>query len=131
VRVTARARRSGGWWAVDVPEVEGVYTQARRLDQVETQVADAVATMLGMDPGAIEVILDPELPEGLANEVRSARCATQEALQAQARASQAARVAALNLSSEHLSTRDVGKLLGVSHQRVSQLIATASEVEVA
>src|SRR5690242_11280287 len=30
---TVLARRSGGWWAISVPELKGVHSQARRLDQ--------------------------------------------------------------------------------------------------
>ena len=32
MKVTAEATRSGGWWAVEVPEVDGAFTQACRLD---------------------------------------------------------------------------------------------------
>jgi hypothetical protein len=43
MKVTAQARRTGDWWAVEVPEVDDVFTQANRLDQVPAMVADAVA----------------------------------------------------------------------------------------
>ncbi|MFD3506764.1 hypothetical protein [Nocardia sp. NPDC058666] len=39
--VTAHASRSGGWWAISVPEVPGLFTQVRRLDQVVATVRDA------------------------------------------------------------------------------------------
>jgi len=35
MELTALCERGGGWWAVRVPEIDGLYTQARRLDQVE------------------------------------------------------------------------------------------------
>ncbi len=35
MKYTVRVRRSGAWWAIDVPELPGVYSQARRLDRVE------------------------------------------------------------------------------------------------
>jgi hypothetical protein len=31
---TVRAERSGHWWALEAPEIPGLYSQARRLDQV-------------------------------------------------------------------------------------------------
>jgi hypothetical protein len=32
---TASARRSGAWVSIDVAELPGIYSQARRLDRVE------------------------------------------------------------------------------------------------
>lgn len=43
---TARAERSGKWWAIEVPEIPGVFTQVKRLDQVEEMARDAIALML-------------------------------------------------------------------------------------
>ena len=33
MEVTAEVSRSGAWWAVEVPEVPGAFTQAERLDR--------------------------------------------------------------------------------------------------
>ena len=46
MEVTAVCRRSGNWWAVEIPEVEGAFTQARRLDQVADMAADGAAHRL-------------------------------------------------------------------------------------
>ena len=32
---TARCERDGDWWIVTVPELDGVFTHAKRLDRVE------------------------------------------------------------------------------------------------
>lgn len=56
--VTALATRSGGWWAVHVPGVEGLFTQARRLEQIPDLVTDA-AELLGVTD--IEVAVVPEI----------------------------------------------------------------------
>lgn len=55
MKVTAHATRSGDWWAIEIPEVPGVFTQARRLDHVAAMAADAVAVTTGANPDAIEV----------------------------------------------------------------------------
>ena len=60
IDVTAIAERSDGWWAVDVPELPGLFTQARRLDQIDGMVRDA-AQMLGKEIG--DVKLEPQLLE--------------------------------------------------------------------
>ncbi|RCK68279.1 XRE family transcriptional regulator [Desertihabitans brevis] len=119
MNVTAVARRSGGWWAVEVPEVEGVFTQARRLDQVPHMVTDAVAALLEVDPSTIQVTLAPHTDAD--DIVAAAREAKAQADAANARASDATRQAVHALLSASLTVRDAGTLLGVSPQRVSQL----------
>lgn len=61
MNVTAKATRVGTWWTVEVPEVEGVFTQARRLDQVEAQVIDAVRTMVEDATAEVVVRVVPAL----------------------------------------------------------------------
>lgn len=39
---TARVTREEGWWTVTVDEIPGLFTQARRLDQIPAQVRDAL-----------------------------------------------------------------------------------------
>ena len=43
--VTAIARRCDGWWAIEVPEIPGLFTQVRRLDQIAAMVKDAAAAI--------------------------------------------------------------------------------------
>jgi hypothetical protein len=53
---TAICEREGDWWVITVPELEaGGVTQARALSDVESTVADLVATMTGANPAEIEV----------------------------------------------------------------------------
>lgn len=130
MKVTAKVQRSGDWWAVEVPEVPGVFTQARRLDQVADQVADAVATVLDDEVlvADIEVEIEPVLPADQLARLRGARGATAAALEAQLKASAAMRSVVLELR-ERFSVRDVAALLGISHQRVSQLEVNAKAAE--
>jgi hypothetical protein len=58
MKVTAYATRSGEWWAVRVPEIDGLFTQARRLDQVPEMVADAAMLLDGLE---VEVEVVPQL----------------------------------------------------------------------
>lgn len=51
-KVTAVVISSGDWFAVEVPEVGGLFTQASRLDEVEGMVRDA-AKMLGVEIGTV------------------------------------------------------------------------------
>jgi predicted RNase H-like HicB family nuclease len=67
VKVTARVRRSGAWWAVEVPEVEGVFTQVEDLADVAAMTADAVATMTGVDPAEVEVVTEIDRGDAVAH----------------------------------------------------------------
>lgn len=119
MKVTAVAERSGDWWAVSVPEVEGVFTQARRLEQVPAMVADAVALMLDLEE-PVEVEVQPHTRED--ELVRRARQARAEFERASRESSAAARAAARALVDDGLTVRDAGELLDLSPQRVSQLV---------
>lgn len=46
-----------GWWFVEVPGVEGGYTQARRRDQVEYMVRDLLSLLLDVPADSFDVIV--------------------------------------------------------------------------
>ncbi len=123
MKVTAYATRTEKrWWFIEIPDVDGgVHTQARRLDQVAMMAADAVGMMLEVAPDTIEVTVIPKLTPEDAELIAAVRAASQEAVRAAERASQLSHRAVEQLRSEGMTVRDVGGLLGVSPQRVSQL----------
>ena len=117
--------RSGNWWAISVPALRGVFSQAKRLDRVEKTAREAIAMMLDVDEsevGPIEVDVIP--PAGTAELLDEARRSASVASDAAAAAARARREAAQLLSRAGLPTRDIGELLGVSHQRVSQILSS-------
>ncbi len=123
MKATAVAQRAGKWWAVTVPEVgSGIHTQARRLDQVAGQAADAVASVLEIPADEVKVSVVPVLAEDVEAAVAAARAASSIAAEAQAQASARMREAVARLlRDQDLTVRDAATLLGVSHQRVAQL----------
>ncbi|WP_200938269.1 hypothetical protein [Aeromicrobium sp. Root472D3] len=122
MKVTAQARRTGDWWAVEVPEVDGVFTQAKRLDQVPEVVADAVALLEDVAPSAVEVQVVPVVPDAVAAALMLAKQHREEAEALNVEASTIVRQTALDLTGLGYSMRDIGVVLGVSHQRVAQLL---------
>ena len=119
-----RAVRSGSWWAITVPDFPGVYSQARRLDQVEAMAREAIAMMLDVDTdqiGRIEVKVVP--PPRAAALIGTMNDALETAREASEAAASARREAAKALRADGLPMRDVGRLLGLSHQRFSQILA--------
>lgn len=118
----ARCVRSDGWWAITVDGVKGVHTQARRLDQVEDMVREAVALVRDVEPGSFEVRVRPVLDDATRSAVEEALEQKAAADAAQTAAQQAWRHAARTLVEDGLTVRDAGKVLGVSHQRINQLV---------
>jgi len=124
---TARARRSGSWWAIDVPELPGVYSQARRLVRVESMARDAIALFLDVDPATLDIRVETNLPSELRRDVDAVGRLRAEADRLQAESSGALRHLTQELLGCGLSVRDAAAILGISHQRVSQLVHTESE----
>lgn len=119
------AERSGGWWALEVPELPGVFSQVRRLDQAEAMASDAIAAMLDVDPGAFAVEVAPHLDEATNEALQKLERARAALADAQARASAAASEAVTVLTErDGLTMRDAGRVMGVSHQRIAQLVGS-------
>jgi predicted RNase H-like HicB family nuclease len=56
---SARAVRSGDWWAITVDELKGVHSQARRLDQAATMAREAISLFLDVAIDSFEVTVVP------------------------------------------------------------------------
>jgi predicted RNase H-like HicB family nuclease len=82
----AVARRTSNWWAIEVPGLPGVITQARYLDQVEEMVRDAIAAMLDVGPASVDVTVEPMLEGDVAEAVAEARTRRGESRAADERA---------------------------------------------
>ena len=110
---TARCQRSGDWWAISVPELRGVHTQARRLEKAEATVRDAIALFLDVPSDSFEVRIEPVLPRDLQGKVGRARKVRGQAevLQREA-AIVSAQVAADLVHTAHLTVRDAGACWG-------------------
>jgi predicted RNase H-like HicB family nuclease len=115
-----KCTRTGNWWAISVPDLPGVFSQARRLDQVEATARDAIALFLDVSPKSFGVAIQPEVP----GEVTRARRARAKLVEAEQSAERATVEAARALVAKGYTVRDAGKLLGISPQRVSQLTAS-------
>lgn len=118
---TAKARREGPWWVAEVTD-QGIATQARRLDLLEAAVRDLLGAWLQVPLGSFEVVIDPEVPHAAAGPVKRAKKLRGEVDRLQGEAADATREAAEALVRSGLTVRDAGALLGLSYQRVGQLV---------
>lgn len=115
------AQRSGRWWAITVPALKGVFSQARRLVDVEPMARDAIATVLDVPPRSLDIVVRPVLGDRLDALVHRAREARATAQEAQVDASECSVRALRSLQRAGIPLRDAGELIGVSHQRAAQL----------
>ncbi|WP_068429606.1 hypothetical protein [Piscicoccus intestinalis] len=117
--VTAE-RTPRGWWVLEAPEV-GAVSQVRRLDQVADEMREAVAHLAGLAESEVELEVEPVLPADFVAARDLARARRQEADRLRDEAAAAHREAVRILSDRGYTVRDIGTLMDVSPQRVSQL----------
>jgi len=117
-------RDDKGMWLVDLVEEVRVRSYGRTLAAARDGIRHAAATWLDLDPDLIDVIEEIRLPDHVRDGVERALTRRQEFLVAQAAAGAATREAArLLVKSAGLSLRDAADILGLSAQRVQQLLA--------
>ena len=117
------ATRNDGWWAIhaDVPGTI-VWTQARRLDQVDETVREAIALALDVPADSFALDIRPQVDADLRQAIEDLHSLADAADAAQTAASNSRRLVAKKLKSRGYTVRDAGKLMGLSSQRVSQLL---------
>lgn len=116
--ITVIAERNKGWWVISTPEIPGLFTQARRLDQIEHMVRDAAEVL---DEPVDDIEIKPILGEEDTTLLHELLQAKEEARQAQEHASTLAKKTIDKLRSQGLSVRDVATVVGVSPQRISAI----------
>jgi ribosomal protein L12E/L44/L45/RPP1/RPP2 len=121
---TATVTREGRWWLVAVPEIDGV-TQARRLADAETAARELIAVTLGVDVADVTVDVHVQSVDGVdvARQLATIRTEREAASQLERHASAKAQELARDLAAKDVPLRDIGAILGVSHQRAHQLVA--------
>ncbi|PWJ25530.1 hypothetical protein ATK17_1660 [Branchiibius hedensis] len=121
VRVTAE-RSPRGWWMLE--SENGAVDQVRRLEHADGAIREAVAHLAGIPDADIEIEVVPVLPEGFEQAKRQAADLRAQAELLQAQAAAANRKAASALAESGLTVRDIGRLMGISPQRASQLVSS-------
>ena len=105
-------------------DVDGreVASQARRLDQADAAIREAIALVLDVDQGAFDVEISPELGRaGVSDETLEVLELRRALSQLSARAHRQTPAAVAELRRDGLTVRDVARLLGVTPSRVSQI----------
>jgi len=115
---TAMAAREGRWWVIDVDGV-GV-TQSRTLAEAHLWAQGLIEAVTG--EADADVTVTPTLPDGTIDRVRHAQAAMARADAEHRAASEEIREATRRMLATGMSQQDAAAILGVSRQRVSQLL---------
>ena len=110
-------------WNVHIQDLEGCQRYGRSLRQAQTRIREALG--LWLDRDAQQLAIRDELPADLSAVGETVTRARREAEQAGTRAQEETTRAVKRLTDLGVSRRDAAVLLGLSHQRVQQLLGAS------
>ena len=112
-----------GTWLVRALDIQGCHSYGRSLSEARKNIREAIA-LFADDPDDIQLVEVHRLPRPVRTAVTACRRARQEAEAAGDVALRVTSSTAQLLSQEiGLGVRDIGEILGISYQRVAQLLS--------
>ena len=117
----ATAVKEGKWWTITIPELDQV-TATKKMAEVQEYAESLVAAVLDLSEDEVQVAVKFSLPETVATEWLAARKDTVQAKEATVSAAAKTKSVIEKLHGDGYTTRDIEKVLGISYQRVSQII---------
>jgi len=115
-------REKDGRWSVELEEEPRVHTWGKTVGQALQRLREAAALWFQTDEDAIDLVPQPVLPKTTNRTIEQARQAREQARDADRLAVERTRKAAAALAKRGISMRDAASILGISHQRVHQLL---------
>ena len=116
------ATRRGRVWELRCAELPTMWSDAIRLDKAEGTVREAIAFVADVPQDSFDIEVIPVLPDEFDTEFAEAERLRAESALANTTAAEHARRAARVLAAQGLPLRDIGQIMGVSHQRAHQLV---------
>ena len=115
-------RDESGHWIASVPSLRGCHSYGRTLERARARIREALGLWVEQ-PDTVELVEEIRLPGTALGKIRQSRIARRRAERGRERATESTLAAARILVEEiDLSVRDAATLLGISHQRVQQLV---------
>lgn len=109
-------------WVLQCVEVPGAISETRTLSQARELMREAISFAADVDEDDIDIVLVPHIaPESL-QLVESAKTQLAELARLQNKAARSSRAAVRTLRDAGLNGSDSAAVLGMSRQRVSQLL---------
>jgi predicted RNase H-like HicB family nuclease len=109
-------------WLVSIKGLDGCQTFGRSIRQAEARIREALAAWFDAEPDSL--VITPEMPADVAAVASRVSQLRHAAEQAGIDAKRETAEAVKRLTNMGLSRRDAAELLGISHQRVQQLLAS-------
>lgn len=122
-------RDTSGAWIARCPDVPGFHTYGRSLRQVRNRAREALGLWVD-DADSAELEFRYHFPSEWTEAIRAYQQARTIATNAERQAQIIAGYVASDLTGHHqLSMRDAAELLGLSHQRVQQLVTERRDLD--
>jgi predicted RNase H-like HicB family nuclease len=116
-------RDESGAWLARIPSIRGCHTYGRTLEQARSRLREALGLWVARPEQAV-IKEEIRLPTDLRAAIQRSRRTRERAEREREYAQEETRAAAEALVDEGVSLRDAGELLGLSHQRVQQIVGT-------
>ena len=114
-----------GAWIVSVPGIRGCHSYGRSLNEARRRIREALGLFV-RNARSVELSEEIRLPAEIRRAVEQGTSARERAERANTEAQRAVTTAARRMVDAGYSLRDVASLLGLSHQRVAQLLRPVS-----
>ncbi len=115
-------RDEEGWWVATAKGLQGVHTQGRTIQQSRERIREALDAADAPGAATAELVERITVHGVEMATITKARAFRERVEREQAKAMDELRRAAKALTKAGISVRDAGELLGLSHQRVQQLV---------
>lgn len=117
----ATAVKEGKWWTITIPELNQV-TATKKASEVQEYAESLAAAVLDVPEDQVTVTVKFDLPPAAAEAWSVARLDTLKAKEETMSAAAKTKAVIEDLRGNGYTTRDIEKVLGISFQRVSQII---------
>ncbi|GAA1334468.1 hypothetical protein GCM10028787_32940 [Brachybacterium horti] len=115
---------SAEWWMIEVPEV-GVFGQVASLAKAPVVARELIGMWLDVDPSDVEVTITAQPDEATVATLSKAERLGEEAAALTHEAARLRAEAVRNYVTEYKVTRrEAAEVLGISYQRVQQLVSS-------
>ncbi len=112
-----------GNWNVTVPELPGVFTFGRNIEKAKAYAREAIACWLDVDEDSFEIKPTIVVSDEQRELIKQLKEATLRAQESQDARLESMRTAAKQLAAQ-MTERDAAAVMGISHQRVHQLVSS-------
>lgn len=119
-------RDETGWWVAKVKEVKGCHTQGKSIAQARRRIREALGLFVN-NANRADFVEDVILPPGVRTLVKQVLSAREKVKHEEEKVQSSMQEAARVLTGEvGISRRDAGEVLGLSYQRVQQILPRAT-----